>query len=303
MNVQLEAQLSQLAPQEPLARSIWQAVAKRHRLQAEAWTLPYRQRRAKGAMHPVHDFLFIYYPFAPSLLERWQPAFGQSIEASAEDTSWNPRYYSRQANGIRLDLKKLSAAAKRRLQWQLSLLKSIDQRKPRFACHGLHEWAMLYQGGPDGLARHEGKLPLRVSQTCIDEIAESRPLTCTHFDAFRFFTPAAQAFNVHTLNLMDREQQEQKGCLHTNMDLYKWTAKAMPWVGADLLLESFQFAVACREIDMRASPYDCSGYGFAAIPIETAAGRLEYEKAQRALAEKAQPIRSKLIDRLAVLCQ
>ena len=102
---------------------------------------------------------------------------------------------------------------------------------------------------------------------------------------------------------MDREQQEQKGCLHTNMDLYKWTAKAMPWVGADLLLESFQFAVACREIDMRASPYDCSGYGFAAIPIETAAGRLEYEKAQRALAEKAQPIRSKLIDRLAVLCQ
>ena len=46
----------------------------------------YRQRRAKGAMHPVHDFLFIYYPFAPSLLERWQPAFGQSIEASAEDT-------------------------------------------------------------------------------------------------------------------------------------------------------------------------------------------------------------------------
>ena len=59
--------------------------------------------------------------------------------------------------------------------------------------------------------------------------------------------------------------------------------------GADLLLESFQFAVACREIDMRASPYDCSGYGFAAIPIETAAGRLEYEKAQRALAKKHNP--------------
>ena len=161
---------------------------------------------------------------------------------------------------------------------------------------------MLYQGGPDGQARHEGKLPLRVSQACIDEIVQSRPLTCTHFDAFRFFTPAAQPFNIHALNLMAREQQEQKGCLHTNMDLYM-DGQGHAMGGADLLLESFQFAVACREIDMRASPYDCSGYGFAAIPIETAAGRLEYEKAQRALAEKAQPIRSKLIDRLTVLCQ
>ena len=40
---------------------------------------------------------------------------------------------------------------------------------------------------------------------------------------------------------------------------------------------------------MRASPYDCSGYGFAAIPIETAAGRLEYEKGSAALAEKHNP--------------
>ena len=75
---------------------------------------------------------------------------------------------------------------------------------------------------------------------------------------------------------MDREQQEQKGCLHTNMDPYM-DGHAMPG-GADLLLESFQFAVACREIDMRASPYDCSGYGFAAIPIETAAGRLNMKR-------------------------
>ena len=76
-----------------------------------------------------------------------------------------------------------------------------------------------------------------------------------------------------------------------------------PWVGADLLLESFLFAIDYREIDMRASPYDCSDYGFTAIPVETSAGRLEYEQAQRALAQRAQAIRSQLIDRLAVLCQ
>lgn len=303
MNSQLEAQSSRTATPELLTRTVWHALAKQHRLQAEKWTRPYRQRRAQGLLHPVHDFLFIYYPFAPSLLERWQPAFGQLIEASPQDPPWNPRYYSLQAKGIGLDLDKLPAAAKKRLQWQLALLKSIDQRTPRFACHGLHEWAMLYQGGPDGQARHEGKLPLRVSQACIDEVIHSRPLVCTHFDAFRFFTPAAQPLNLKALNLMDRAQQEQKGCLHTNMDLYKWTAKAMPWVGADLLLESFLFAVACREVDMRASPYDCSDYGLAAIPVETAAGRLNYEQAQRSLAQRAQPIRSKLIDRLTVLCQ
>lgn len=295
--------LSELSTPVALAPEIWQALANRHRAQAEKWTLPYRQRRAKGALHPIHDFLFIYYPFAPSLLERWQPAWGQLIETSQEDVSWNPRYYSRQAEGIGLDLEKLAAAAKKRLQWQLTLLKAIDQSTARFACHGLHEWAMIYQGGPDGQARHEGTLPLRVSQDCIDAIVQARPLCCTHFDAFRFFTPAAQPMNAKPLNLMDRAQQEQKGCLHTNMDLYKWTAKAMPWVGADLLLESFLFAIDCREIDMRASPYDCSDYGLAAIPIETSAGRLEYEQAQRALAQKGQAIRSKLIDLLAVLCQ
>ena len=47
---------------------------------------------------------------------------------------------------------------------------------------------MAYQGGPYGQQGHEGTLPLRVTQKCIDEVVQSRPLVCTHFDAFRFFT-------------------------------------------------------------------------------------------------------------------
>ena len=303
MSTQFASQLSNSFKTQVLALDTWQELAKSHRSQAEKWTLPYRSRRAQGSVHPIHDFLFIYYPFAPSLLECWQPACGQLIEASSDELPWNPRFYSTLSNGIGLDLEKLPAATKKRLQWQLALLKSIESRKPHFACYGLHEWAMAYQGGPHGQVRHEGTLPLRVTQKCIDEVVQSRPLVCTHFDAFRFFTPSAQPLNVKALNLMDRAQQEQKGCLHTNMDLYKWSAKAMPWVGADLLMESFLFAAACREIDMRASPYDCSSYGMAAIPIETAAGRMEYEQAQRSLAQQAQPIRSKLINRLEVVCQ
>ena len=39
----------------------WNALADRHKSQAEEWTRPYRQRSATGQIHPVHDFLFIYY--------------------------------------------------------------------------------------------------------------------------------------------------------------------------------------------------------------------------------------------------
>ena len=94
---------------------------------------------------------------------------------------------------------------------------------------------------------------------------------------------------------------EQSGCLHTNMDLYKWTAKAMPWVGSKLLWDTFEYAMRCREIDMRASPYDCTSLGFTAIPIETEAGREAYEREQRALTEAGKPLRARLIAALEAL--
>jgi hypothetical protein len=45
---------------------------------------------------------------------------------------------------------------------------------------------------------------------------------------------------------------------------------------------------------MRASPYDLAHLGYDPIPIETPEGRQTYEQAQRALAEKALPIRQAL---------
>ena len=46
---------------------------------------------------------------------------------------------------------------------------------------------------------------------------------------------------------------------------------------------------------MRASPYDLSSYGYPPIPIETPAGRAEYERAQRALWAEGQLLRGRLI--------
>jgi hypothetical protein len=49
---------------------------------------------------------------------------------------------------------------------------------------------------------------------------------------------------------------EQRGCLHANMDLYKWAFKLAPFTPAELIADCFALARDIREVDMRASPYD-----------------------------------------------
>jgi hypothetical protein len=96
----------------------------------------------------------------------------------------------------------------------------------------------------------------------------------------------------------NRYEYEQPGCLHTNMDLYKWCYKAMPWISSELLWQCFLLAKDVRELDMRASPYDLTEYNLSPVKIETKQGREEYEKIQRDLSVRADPIRETLIDKL-----
>ena len=82
------------------------------------------------------------------------------------------------------------------------------------------------------------------------------------------------------------------------MDLYKWAFRSYPAVGADVTADCFELARDVRTIDMRASPYDLSGLGYAPIRIETASGRSEYVDHQRRFADRAAPLRQRLIDTL-----
>jgi hypothetical protein len=285
-----------------LALHNWQARADAQRQRAARWTVPYRERRARGTMHPIYDFLFLYYRFAPTQLEHWHPGPGVTLEAPSDGATWlSDKFYSHTADGLTLDTAKLDRKARTRLQWHLGLCRSIQQRPTQFKCFGLHEWAMVYRGGPDGRARHEGTLPMRLPQAQIDAVVESRAICCSHFDAFRFFTDSARSFNRLQPTQDRRIDNEQAGCLHTNMDLYKWASKSMPWIGSELLWDCFEFALHCRELDMRASPYDCRSLGYEPIPIETEAGRAHYEREQRALSAAAQPLRARLIDALQSL--
>lgn len=292
-----------VATQKTLPTAQWQSLAEEHKRKAQEWTVPYRQRRASDQLHPIHDFLFIYYRNAPSQLEKWHPAYGTILEIEGSADQFNAKYYSIDQTIAYLDVRKINPATEHRLEMALKLSQSVQARPPQFGCYGLHEWAMVYRGNTDGEIRHSEKLPLRLSQEATDAFIESRSICCSHYDAFRFFTPSAMPFNKIQPRKETRAANEQSGCLHTNMDLYKLSAQCMPWIGSDLLWQSFQFAVHAREIDMRASPYDCSALGYAPIKVETTEGRAEYESEQRNLAEKAIPIRAELVSRLQMILE
>jgi hypothetical protein len=87
------------------------------------------------------------------------------------------------------------------------------------------------------------------------------------------------------------------------MDLYKWCYKLSPLIDSELLLDCLELAAAAREIDMRASPYDLRGYGYAPIAVEHASGRAEYVRCQKAIAARAAPLRATLLAQCDLLLQ
>lgn len=296
-----------------ISPALWQAEADRHRIEIESWTDPFCERRRLGRVHPIQDFLFVYYRYSPAKLKRWHPGFDRPLLVDSETPipSWiTPQRYTwidndhGQSNSgfskrIVCDIAKISSAERERLNFILDLLEQTQRRKPNFGCFGMHEWAMVYRGSE---VRHEQTTPMRLPQEEIDRFVESRPINCSHFDAFRFFAIDAKPLNRLQPTLLARAEQEQPGCIHANMDLYKWAFKAMPWIGGNLLKECFQLAAEAREIDMRASPYDLSCYGpFDPIKIETPEGRIEYETEQRQLSQRASEVREKLIQQLQSL--
>lgn len=271
----------------------WLARRSAHERRVRAWTDPHQIRQARGEKHPVVDFLFEYYRFRPSWLRRWHPGPDVILlgEAAREYLRWTE--YRERDGGVAVDCSTFPANRRETLDWLAQLLRLTAERPPQFACFGLHEWAMVYRQTPEEV-RHSA-WPLRFSPDELARIVESQPVRCSHFDAFRFFTPAARPLNRLQPERATVPQFEQRGCLHANMDLYKWAFKLAPFTPSDLLADCFAFACEIREIDMRASPYDFRALGYAPIPIETPAGRAVYEEHQRDFAERSQPLRARLL--------
>ena len=276
----------------------WRTAIENHRGKVARYADDFVARRSTADKHPVHDFLFTYYSFSPAKLKQWVPALGIWLEdvreADIVDHPWLSSDKFIFSGGRRgLDESKLDSRTRNTAQWIATLCRSILDRPARFRCYGLHEWAMVYRQSAEEIRHNQHRLRLPPDE--LARFVESQALCCTHYDAFRFFTSEARPLNSFAPTLELRPEFEQGACLHANMDLYKWSTKLWPWVGSDIVADAFLLALEGRDLDMRASPYDLQDMGYDPVPVETARGREQYEAEQRALADKALPLRERLM--------
>ncbi len=277
-----------------LDRATWAPMELRHQQQVDELTAHHRARTAEHRAHPVEDFLFTYYSYRPSQLRRWHPGAGTALLDAGSRAEW--RFHRSvsagplQGQAAIVDASEYLAARGKTVGFIRELLARTQSSPPHFGCFGLHEWAMVFQA--DEL-RHLG-WPLRLGRAGTDDVVRAHQIRCSHFDAFRFFTPTAKPRNLLAPDLENRVGMEQPACLHASMDLYKWAFRLSPVVSSDLLLDCFRLARQIREVDMRASPYDLTALGYRPITIETAAGKNEYVTAQRDFAARGQALRTRM---------
>ncbi|MEP7333201.1 MAG: hypothetical protein ABI692_14055, partial [Terracoccus sp.] len=137
--------------------------------------------------------------------------------------------------------------------------------------------------------------PLRLGAEGTDAVVESHQIACSHFDAYRFFTPPAVPLNALSPTREGQAASEQPGCLHAGMDLYKWAHKLVPAVSSDLVMDCFDLAREIRGLDMRAAPYDLRELGYEPLLIETPEGKAQYAAEQRDFATRGLALRRRLV--------
>ncbi len=272
-----------------LPESDWRARAAAHEARVRPWVEPRLARMSRHERHPVEDFLFEYYSYRPAQLLRWHPGLGFALENG--DEYLIHKGYGRFPAGVIADPSTIAPHRQDSICWLRDLLSLTASRPAGTGCFGLHEWAMVYRAEA---VRHE-QWPLRLPSAEIARLVEETGPRCTHFDAVRFFTPAARPLNKYQPTRATVTDFEQPGCLHANMDLYKWAIKLQPFSASALVADCFELAREIRTLDMRASPYDFSAMDLKPVRIETPEGRAQYETAQRDFAQRAGPLRRRLI--------
>lgn len=269
----------------------WRRARSAHEHRVAPWVESHLRRRSVGRSHPVEDFLFTYYQWSPASLRRWHPGYGVRLLGDVASFA-SLKGYVVTPSGAEVEP---GLALRRGAQVRTirRLLAATASRQMALSCFGLHEWAMVYRQPPDQL-RHPS-YPLRLGTAGTDAVVEAHRISCTHHDAYRFFTNPARPRNTLQPSRERQHEDEQPGCLHATMDLYKWAYRLHPFISADLVADCFALAHAVRLVDMRAAPYDLSGLGVEPIAIETAAGKAEYTAHQRRFATAAGPLRDRLI--------
>ena len=104
--------------------------------------------------------------------------------AGLERASW--KWYRTAGADVDVDEAGFAEAMGRSIRLIVALLSKTALRPANFGCFGLNEWAIVHRQG-----QHRHVAPLRLGQGDTDQVVEANRITCSHFDAFRFFTPEA----------------------------------------------------------------------------------------------------------------
>ncbi|WP_416418077.1 3-methyladenine DNA glycosylase [Paenarthrobacter aromaticivorans] len=303
--------MEQLRPQH-LPQEHWLGLEAAHHARVARYADPYLARRSAGQKHPVEDFLFTYYTQKPGQLLRWHPGDGVVLSGgpALERAHW--KFYRVLDDGdlaavglppgtpaVTFDRDSFMAQRAEAVSFAGVILNGTAKRPGQFGCFGLHEWAMVYRQEKFEL-RHE-YLKLRLGTDGTDTVVEQNRIRCSHFDAFRFYTPDAVPLNELTPTRESQRTMEQPGCLHANMDLYKWAYKLTPALPSELVMDCFELSWRIRTMDMQASPYDLEEWGYPPIRIETPQGKAEYVEYQRAFAAESQTLRARVLQAIQPL--
>ena len=271
-----------------LSTAEWRPLAEAHAARVDDFVEPHLARRADQVKHPVHDFLFTYYSQRPAQLRRWHPGFGVALE-DAEEYAGLKGYA-----GDPVAVTAAYVASQRPLLESAAHAARRDGRPPAAArllrAARVGDGATARRSTRPGTTGRCGSAPAGT-----DAVVESHRIACSHFDAFRFFTPTARPLNTLQPGRDDRPAFEQPGCLHAGMDLYKHAFRLTPMVSSDLVADCFELAWDIRVLDMRAAPYDLADLGFEPVRIETTEGKAAYVEAQRGFAERGAPLRARLV--------
>ena len=271
---------------------MWQARAAAHEARVDEWLVSHLERRRLGVKHPVEDFLFTYYSYRPAQLRRWQPG-ANVVLAGATEAGFGAEYQVVDEVGVSVDIPAVLARRRESVSWIRDLLVATAARPAHLGCFGMHEWAMVYRQTQEEVRHHAW--PLRLGTEGTAELVLDTKVRCSHFDAFRFFTPAARSLNQLQPTRETQLEHEQPGCLHANMDVYRWAFKLSPLTASELVADCFELAREIRILDMRASPYDLTELGYEPVRVETADGRAQYANSQREFAQRAGVLRAALV--------
>ena len=225
------------------------------------------------------------------MLRRWHPGAGVELEGAAEEPARAWRWYAPgpTPGSVVVDAAALECEKGDSLGMIERILHQTAQRPGASA-------ASACTNGPwcTGRSKHRNPVPLRLGQDATDAVVEGNELRCTHFDAFRFFTPEAVPRNRDRPLREAQPAMEQPGRLHAGMDVYKWAVKLGP-------------SCPARCCSTRSSSPATSAFSTCRPPPTTwrrgrrpgahrdAEGKAEYVRRQRAFAERSNALRGGIL--------